>query len=157
MILFSHHRGGLPSDRFRSLEYHWTIARVQLLSMNLATCLAKQNFSFRYSTITSFTPLCYRITSLRTCNDIPSMDLSLTLYVVTSHYYSFVVAHVSLAYKIAGIIYIYITQSRGSFIITASDSSCDSTRVASTPSYTSPAVTLSPWGRGRSPASKLHF
>ena len=101
----SHRRGGLPRGLFRSLGYHSTTARVHLLSVNLATCPAQRNLCFRYSAITSFTPLRSRITSLRICsrNDIPNIHLSMALCVVASRCSSlFVVAHVSLAYSRAG-------------------------------------------------------
>ena len=53
----SSYSGGLTNSHLRGLGYNSTIARVHVLSVNLEICLAEWNFCFRYSAITSFTPL----------------------------------------------------------------------------------------------------
>ena len=100
----SYYRGVLLSSCFQSLVYHLTTAKVNLLSVNLVICLTQQN-CFQYSAIMSFPMHCSRITSLWmcSCSDVPSMDLFISLCVVTSLSSSFlVVAYVLLAYSIAG-------------------------------------------------------
>ena len=100
--LSSYHCGGPLSGHFWSLGYHLTVAWVYLLSMNLATCTAQLNFFFQYSMITSFTSLHFPIMSLwmNSHNNIPSLDLSIALCVITSVSSSFfVVAYFSRAYK----------------------------------------------------------
>ena len=78
---------------------------VHLFSVNLVTYAAQWNFCFQHSTITFFYPLRPWITSIRicSCNLVPNMDLSMSLYAVTILWTSFyVVYHFSLAYSIAG-------------------------------------------------------
>ena len=101
-ILSSHRRGGLQCGHFRSLGYHLVTLCVHLLAMNLATGPARWNFYPRYSTITSFTPLTSRITSLRMClfNGTPNMDIFISLCAISSFYSSFLVAYVSFVHNI---------------------------------------------------------
>ena len=74
-------------------------------SVNFAICPAHQNIYFRYFTITSFTLLCFRITSLRVGygDDIPIMDLYIALWFIDRLYsFPLVIDNISLATNIAG-------------------------------------------------------
>ena len=90
MISSSHLCGGLPSVRFRSLGYDLTTARVHLLSVN------QWNFFFEYTVFTSFTLFRYQMILLRirSSSYIPSMDLSITPWIVISHYSSYTHTHI---------------------------------------------------------------
>ncbi|KHN78308.1 hypothetical protein Tcan_00271 [Toxocara canis] len=100
-----HLLGGLPRSRFCSIGHHSATARVHLSSFVRATWPAQRSFCFRYSAITSRTPVLRRISSHRMCwrSDIPNIHLSIALCAVVSRLSSFfVVAHISLAYSMTG-------------------------------------------------------
>ena len=56
---------GLLVGRFCSLWYNSKTAKLHRLSVNFSTCPSQKNFCFRYTVMTSFTPLFSRIISLR--------------------------------------------------------------------------------------------
>ena len=85
----------IPSS-CRSFKESCPVSRVPLkngttpqLSGNLVMFPGQYNFRFRYSAITSFTPLLSRFTWLRICsrNDIPCMDISKALYTTTNLFF----------------------------------------------------------------------
>ena len=98
-ILSSNCCGGLLSECFQSFGYHSTITWVYL-SVNLAMYLAQQNLF----TIMFFTPLCSIIPLLQICshNNIPSLNLSISLCFVASQCSSFMVVHILLTCDIVG-------------------------------------------------------
>ena len=65
-------------------------------------CPAQQNFCVQYSITVSYTLLCSTSFQMCSCNDIPSVDVSTVLCILTNLCSSFVVAHISLVYNIAG-------------------------------------------------------
>ena len=82
-ILLSTVVGSLLSGRFRSLGYHSKTLRFHQLSLDLP---AEWYMHFRLSAISSFSQLCSAITLLWMFlgNDIPRMDFSMALCVITS-------------------------------------------------------------------------
>ena len=90
MISSSYHHEVLMNGHFQFLGYHSTTAWIHLLCINF-TCPVQWNFCFWYSTIILHS-------TLESCSDIPSMETSIALCVITSHWFSFFVEAVSLAY-----------------------------------------------------------